>query len=92
MASAFVIISEIKSRLQQSRHPPWHFGLTNDPTERRKYWGIKHRADLTRWREWEVDSISAARTVEGYFSGESLLAGGTGGSLVAHATVFVYIF
>ena len=92
MTSALAIINEIKAAISQSRYPPWHFGLTNDAAERKKYWGTKHRADLSRWQEWVADSISEARTVEGYFSGENMLAGGTGGSLTGQNTVFVYIF
>ena len=92
MASAFVVIAEIKAKVGRSQYSRWHFGLTNDVEERKKYWGNRQRADLSRWRDWAADSLREAQAVERYFSSENMINGGTGGSLSPDKTIFVYIF
>jgi hypothetical protein len=92
MSSAFEIIHEVKTTVGKRRYSLWHFGLTNDVAERKKYWGKKHHTNLDRWQDWAADSIGDALTVEGYFSTENMIKGGTGGSLSSEKTVFVYVF
>ena len=92
MASALAVIAEIKAKVGRSQYSRWHLGLTNDVDERKKYWGKRQHADLSRWRDWAADSLREAQAVEGYFSSENMSEGGTGGSLSADRTVFVYIF
>jgi len=84
------IISRVESA-KTVDYSLWTIGLTHDPDERKE----QHENDgksTEYWDQWIADSLSEAQDIESYFIEEKGMKGGTGGSLSATLTVYVYIF
>lgn len=43
----------------------WQIGLTNDPARIKRQW--KDKADLSRWHQWQADSLDDAREIQTTF-------------------------
>ena len=73
----------------------WRIGLTNDPTWRKKHWKHNHKQDVSRWQQWQVDSLSDAKAIE-----RSLMNNGMKGALEPEINdvvsdefpIYLYIF
>lgn len=87
MASAVLIEQEIEKLVVNFRHSDWTIGVTDD-TARRKAEHERDGEDITRWRHWEADTESNARTIEAVFVGRGM-KGEVGGGGSAD---FVYVF
>ena len=73
-----------------TRYDLWTIGITNDLARRKK----DHRRDgkdVTKWHEYEADTLRVARNVEKHFRDKGM-DGGLGGNVDENKTVYVYIF
>ena len=85
------IISAIIKIVSSSNYSSWRIGLTHDLAERKRIWGEVEKQDITRWTDWEADSLSYAQDIETSFINKGM-KGGTGGDLSPYKTTYVYIF
>jgi hypothetical protein len=42
----------------------WTIGLTHDPALLKRRWRDTHQADVSRWQQWQADSLDDARAIE----------------------------
>jgi hypothetical protein len=84
------IIAAIESKVSGTSYSTWRIGLTHDPTGRKNEWAAEGE-DVSRWSEWQADSLSDAQYIEAYFINKGM-KGGAGGDLSPYKTVWVYVF
>ena len=85
------IISAIETKIGSSNYKIWRIGLTHDPDERKTYWSDTEKQNVAYWTQWPADSVSDAQDIEAEFIRRGM-KGGTGGDLLSHRLVYVYIF
>ncbi len=91
MTAKVVIVSAITLKVSRTPHRYWRIGLTQDLTERKKYWSETKKEDVKHWSDWQADSLSDAQEIESYFINKGM-QGGTGGDLSTQSTTYVYVF
>jgi len=84
------IVSAINSKAGSS-YSIWRIGLTHDTVERKKYWKETEKQNVDHWSHWTADSLGDAQDIEAHFIAKGM-KGGTGGSLSARQTAYVYVF
>ncbi|MGA9545354.1 MAG: hypothetical protein WBQ85_17390 [Candidatus Sulfotelmatobacter sp.] len=89
MATKASIIAAIQAKT--SSYSLYRIGLTHDLAERKTYWRDTEKENVKYWEDWKADSLSDAQDIERLFINKGM-KGGTGGSLSANKTVYVYVF
>lgn len=73
----------------------WCIGLTNDPMRRKKQLKEDLNQDVSRWEQWQLDSLSDARLIERKYLDGGMKGAPDGGEPEIIAEVFptyVYVF
>lgn len=87
----YILMSVIEGKRGTTEYGIWRIGLTHDLSERKSYWENTEHESVTRWSDWEADSLLDAQDIEAHFISKGM-KGGTGGDLSPHKNVFVYVF
>jgi len=70
----------------------WRIGLTNDPIVRKRQLKEAQGEDVSRWQQWQADSLGDARLIEAKFRESGMGASSQGGDMVTDDfPTFVYI-
>jgi hypothetical protein len=71
---------------------PWQIGLTNDPRVHKKQLRETQKQDVTRWQQWQADTLDEARLIEGTFLKNGMQTGSGAPKVTDVFPTFVYIF
>ncbi len=45
----------------------WRIGLSNDPMRVKRQWKDGHKEDVSRWHQWQADSLDEAKDIQTTF-------------------------
>src|SRR6185436_14854254 len=70
----------------------WRIGLTNDPRVHKKQLRETQKQDVSRWQQWQADSLAEAKLLEGTLLKNGMQPGAGAPKVTDVFPTFVYIF